>query len=307
MSSSTLAAVRLRHGAFCALATISLLSAPHAKASTVTPIISGTPATTVLGWHTYSFTPTASGPSGYKLTFSISGKPAWASFNTATGSLSGVPTTAYVYSSTTVVISVSDGAASAALPAFILKVMPNITPTISGTPSTTAPVGTAYSFTPKASEPDGDPLSFSVTNKPAWASFSIATGTISGTPTAANVGTYSNIVISAGTGHGSASLAPFSVVVTQPASSSTTGAVTISWTPPTQNTDGSTLTNLAGYHIYYGTSQTSLTKVVNLTNPGLATYVLSNLSAATYYFSLTSVNTSGVESPRSAVVSAVVQ
>ena len=289
----------------CAVA--ALLAVTAANASTLTPTISGTPNTSVLGWHSYSFTPTASGPSGYALSFAISGKPAWASFNTATGTLSGVPTTAYVGSSSTVVITVRDSAASASLPAFTLKVMPNITPTITGTPSTTATAGTAYSFTPKASESDGDPLSFSVTNKPAWASFSIATGRISGTPTAANVGTYSNIVISTGTGHGSASLAPFSVAVTQPASSSTTGAVTISWTPPTQNTDGSTLTNLAGYHIYYGTSQTSLTKVVNITNPGLATYVLSSLSAATYYFSLTSVNASGVESPRSAVVSAIVQ
>ena len=308
MSFSTLAAVRLRHGAFCVLATVSMLSAPHAKASTLTPTISGTPQTSVLALHRYSFTPVASGPSGYRLTFSISGKPSWASFSTATGTLSGTPRTARVGTSTSVVISVSDGAARASLPAFTLKVMPNITPTITGTPAATATVGTAYSFTPQANEPDGDPLSFSVTNKPAWASFSIATGTISGTPTAANVGTYSNIVISTSTGHANASLAPFSVVVEQPATSSSTGgAVTISWTPPTQNTDGSTLTNLAGYHIYYGTNQASLTNIVNIANPGLATYVLSSLSAATYYFALTSVNASGVESPRSAVVSTVVQ
>lgn len=307
MSSSSLAAVRLRHGAFCVLAAISLLAAPHAKAGTLPPTISGTPDTSVLAWHEYSFTPTASGPSGRKLTFSISGKPSWASFSTATGALSGMPKTAAVGTSTTVVISVSDRVARASLPAFTLKVMPDVTPTISGTPSATATVGVAYSFTPTASEPDGDPLSFSVTNKPAWASFSIATGTISGTPTAANVGTYSNIVISTTTGHASASLAPFSVVVQQPAAAGSTGAVTISWTPPTQNTDGSTLTDLAGYNIYYGTSQTSLTQVVNIANPGLATYVLSSLAAATYYFALTSVNASGIESPRSAVVSAIVQ
>jgi hypothetical protein len=307
MSSSKAAAVRLRYRGLCVLAWVSLLLPPLARASTLQPTISGTPKTSVLGWHTYAFTPTASGPSGATLKFSISGKPSWASFSTTTGRLAGMPETANVGTSSTVVISVSDGAASAALPAFTLKVLRNVTPTLSGTPAGTAVVGTPYSFTPKASEPDGDPLSFSVKNKPAWASFSIATGTISGTPAAANVGTDSDIVISASTGYASASLAPFSVAVTQPASSGGTGTVTISWTPPTENTNGSTLTNLAGYRIYYGTSQASLTKVVAITNPGLATYVLSNLSAATYYFALTSVNTGGVESPRSTVVSAVVE
>lgn len=309
MSSFTLAAVRRPHGMLCALASLTLLSSPLARASTLAPTISGSPATSVLGWHTYSFTPTASGPSGYKLTFAISGKPSWASFSTTTGTLSGMPQTANVGTSSTVVISVSDGAGSASLPAFTLKVTPNITPTISGTPPATVTVGSAYSFTPKASEPDGDPLSFSVKNKPSWASFSIATGAISGAPTTANVGTYSNIVITASTGHASASLAPFSIAVNQPAgaTSDSTGSVTISWLPPTENVDGSALSNLAGYHIYYGTSQSSLTKMVNITNPGLATYVLSDLAAATWYFALASVNSNGVESPRTAVMSHVVQ
>ena len=309
MFSFTLAAVRPRHGMLCALASLALLSPPLASASTPAPTISGSPGTSVLGWHAYSFTPTAKGPSGYKLSFSISGKPSWAGFNTTTGTLSGTPQTANVGSSSTVVISVSDGAGSASLPAFTLKVMPNVTPTVSGSPSTTASVGAPYGFTPKANEPDGDPLSFSVKNKPSWASFSIATGTISGTPTAANVGTYSNIVITASTGHASASLAAFSIAVAQPAGASapSTGAVTISWLPPTENVSGTALTNLAGYRIYYGTSASSLTQVVNITNPGLATYVLSDLPAATWYFALTSVNSNGVESPRTAVMSHVVQ
>lgn len=306
MSCSTLAAVRLRHGVFCALASLSLLSSPLADASTLA--ISGTPATSVLGWHGYSFTPTAQRPSGATLKFSISGKPSWASFNAATGTLSGTPATANVGSSTTVVISVSDGAASASLAPFTLKVLPNVAPTISGAPSTTASVGAIYTFTPRASETDGDPLSFSVKNKPDWASFSIATGTLSGTPVASNSGTYSGIVISASTGHGSATLAPFTITVpSSSGSSSSTGAVTISWMPPTENTDGSALTNLAGYHLYYGTSQSSLTNEVNITNPGLAAYVLSNLKAATWYFAMTSVNAAGGESARTTVVSYTVE
>jgi hypothetical protein len=85
------------------------------------------------------------------------------------------------------------------------------------------------------------------------------------------------------------------------------GAATVGWTPPTENTDGSTLTNLAGYHLYYGTSHSNLSHVVNITNPGLASYVLSNLAAGTWYAAVAAVNANGVESPRSAVVSAVIQ
>jgi hypothetical protein len=32
------------------------------------------------------------------------------------------------------------------------------------------------------------------------------------------------------------------------------GRATLSWTAPTENTDGTTLANLAGYRIRYGTS-----------------------------------------------------
>lgn len=86
-----------------------------------------------------------------------------------------------------------------------------------------------------------------------------------------------------------------------------TGAVTISWTPPTENTNGSVLTNLAGYHLYYGTTRTSLNHEIKITNPGLAAYVVSGLSAATWYFALTAVNTAGSESPRTAVQSHLVR
>src|SRR5215475_12126242 len=47
------------------------------------PTISGTPPGSVLQNTAYSFQPSASDPNGDKLTFSISGKPAWASFDTA--------------------------------------------------------------------------------------------------------------------------------------------------------------------------------------------------------------------------------
>jgi hypothetical protein len=72
------------------------------------------------------------------------------------------------------------------------------------------------------------------------------------------------------------------------------------------NTNGTPLTNLAGYKIYYGTSPTSLTQSVQVTNPGLASYVIENLSPATWYFSLVSYTSSDIESPPTEPVSTTV-
>src|SRR5437870_3823233 len=79
-------------------------------------------------------------------------------------------------------------------------------PKITGTPPTTATVGQAYSFTPTAKDPEGKTLTFSIRNKPSWATFSTSTGKLSGTPTAA--GTTSSIMIIVTDGVSSASLQP---------------------------------------------------------------------------------------------------
>src|SRR5690606_34913941 len=95
-----------------------------------------------------------------------------------------------------VIITVSDGSDTAALPPFTIRVFApgeatssapttnNSAPTISGNPATTALQGSPYSFTAFASDPDGDALTFSIANRPAWASFS-SSGRLSGTPGAA--------------------------------------------------------------------------------------------------------------------------
>lgn len=300
---------RMRQVAICALAVLLVGTTAQARVGwRLKPHISGTPATTDVAGQAYSFTPTASGPSGYTLKFAVSGKPAWASFSTTTGTLSGTPTTANVGTFSNIVISVSDGVAKASLAPFSITVSApsNTAPTISGQPSTSATAGTAYTFTPKASDTDGDTLSFSVQNKPAWASFSATAGTLSGTPATANVGTDANIVISVSDGHTSASLAPFSITVNQSSGTGSTGTATVSWSAPTTNTDGSALTDLAGYHVYYGTSPTSLTNVINVTSAGSTSYMVSSLSSATWYFGVTSYTTSGAESAISTVVSKAV-
>ena len=83
-------------------------------------------------------------------------------------------------------------------------------------------------------------------------------------------------------------------------------SVTISWVPPTENTDGSALTNLSGYDIHYGAASHKYTQTVRVANPGLARYVVANLASGTYYFAVAAVNASGTESPLSAEVTATV-
>jgi hypothetical protein len=62
------------------------------------------------------------------------------------------------------------------------------------------------------------------------------------------------------------------------------GSAKLSWTPPTTNTNGTSLTNLVGYRVDYGTSAAALTSQIVIPNPGVSTYVVDNLAAGTWYF-----------------------
>jgi hypothetical protein len=170
---------------------------------------------------------------------------------------------------------------------------------ISGTPPTSVTAGTAYSFQPTASDPDGNTLTYSITNLPAWATFSTTTGRLQGTPAASQVGTYANIVITVSDGTATASLPAFSIAVLAVA----TGSATLSWTPPTTNTDGSPLTNLAAYRVHWGTTSGTYTSSVRIDNPGLASYVVEGLAPGTYYFVVTALSSTGAESQFSNVAS----
>ncbi len=260
------------------------------------PTITGSPATSVTQGQAYSFTPSANDSNGDALTFSIANRPSWATFTPGTGRLNGTPTAANVGTFSNIVISVSDGRASASLAAFAITVQAvNTAPTITGTPLTSVMQGQAYSFTPSANDADGNTLTFSITNRPGWASFDSSTGRLSGTPAASNVGTYSGIVISVSDGQISRSLAAFSINVVATAM----GSATLTWTPPTRNTDGSTLTNLAGYKVYWGRTQGSYTNSVTVNNPGLATYVIDQLTSGRWYFAVSAMAVGGAESAKS--------
>ena len=170
-------------------------------------------------------------------------------------------------------------------------------PTILGTPANSVVVGAAYSFHPTATVPEGGTLTFTISNQPSWTSFDATTGALSGTPTASDIGTFANITISVSDGGASVALAPFTITVVSPS----TEAVTLSWMPPEQNTNGTTSTNLAGYKIYYGESEKNLNKVVTVEG-NVTNHVFDQLPAGTWYFAVAAFNSDQVESALSAVV-----
>jgi predicted phage tail protein len=73
----------------------------------------------------------------------------------------------------------------------------------------------------------------------------------------------------------------------------------LTWIAPTGNTNGTPLTDLAGYHIHYGTSQSSLTKVIDLAGTATTEYEVAGLTPGTYYFTVSAYTAMGTESAES--------
>lgn len=262
------------------------------------PKIYGTPSPTAYVGEVYYFLPTVVDPDGPKRKFVMKNRPSWATFSYQSGSLRGIPTKAALH--TGIVIYVQDTVnRSVPLKAFAIQVLDNKAPVISGNPVTQTRAGEAYSFQPSATDPDGNTLAYSIQNKPSWAQFSTSTGKLTGTPGAADVGNYSNIGIQVSDGRTVASLPLFTIVVT----TAPVSTATLSWTPPTKNTDGSSLTDLAGYRVLYGVTSTSLGQVIDIPNPSLSVYVVENLTPGKWFFCIKAFNAKGGESVCSGIAS----
>jgi hypothetical protein len=153
-------------------------------------------------------------------------------------------------------------------------------------------------------------------NTPAVASSSNASGTIAGPTPSTSPGT--NSASSSGTtvnaspppvpkptnaGSGSASGTTVNASPPPVPKSTKIGSAVISWLAPTTNTDGTALTNLAGFYIHYGTKKASLDHRIVINTVGISNYVVDNLTSGTYYFSVSSYTKTGVESDLSKIVS----
>ena len=163
---------------------------------------------------------------------------------------------------------------------------------ITGSPVTNVAAGNQYIFQPTAQGADGDTLRFTIQNKPDWAGFNETTGRLFGTPTSNDIGTYSSIVIGVSAGAATSSLPEFSITVVAFGN----GSATLTWIAPTERTDNTPLSNLAGFNIYYGQTSGDHANKIALNNPGIATYVVDNLTPGTWYFAVTAFDANGRES-----------
>ncbi len=159
-----------------------------------------------------SLTLSASDENSDSLTYSAAGLPEGATFDSAAGQFRWTPNFSQA-GSFSVDFSVSDGTLGDSETVQIVVTNTNQAPTISGSPGTSVMATTSYSFAPSVSDPDGDSLSFTISNKPSWATFDAETGTLSGTPGESHIGTTSNIQISVSDGAQAVSLPAFSLDV----------------------------------------------------------------------------------------------
>ncbi len=184
-------------------------------------IMNGVPTTMIEAGAEYHYQPLSNNPSGRVLAYNVVNKPDWATFSETTGELSGTPQESDVGTSGDIEIGASDGTTTATVGPFRIRVIPQIhtsTPptvavTISGTPAGSVNTGQQYRFLPVVENSGGQPLSFSIINRPTWSVFNTATGLLVGTPTSDNVGTYSDIVISVSAAGTPVSLSAFTVRV----------------------------------------------------------------------------------------------
>jgi hypothetical protein len=179
---------------------------------------------------------------------------------------------------------------------------PNQAPVITGTPTTALTVGAAWSFAPDAYDPDGDALSFSVSNLPGWASLDRASGRVSGTP--ASEGTWSGIVVIASDGSAQTALPAFTLSATREAVSRD---LSIRIVAPTEREDGSPLSGLAGFRLQWGQSPGRYAHSLDVSDPTATTAVLRQLAAGTWYIVATAYDSTGVESRPSEVLEATIR
>jgi hypothetical protein len=94
--------------------------------------------------------------------------------------------------------------------------------------------------------------------------------------------------------------------LSQAATVQPTSSATLTWQPPTLNTDGSALTDLTGFKVYWGSTQGTYTRSQQISNVAARSYTATGLATGTWYFVVSALNSQGVESPYSNVWSKTV-
>jgi hypothetical protein len=177
-------------------------------------------------------------------------------------------------------------------------------PVLTGVPAPTVLVDHLYAFSPTVSNPGFSALTYLAVNKPQWLELETYQGIpyLYGNPGASDVGQYDDISLVGYNDNGSAAVGPFSIEVV-PADRPW---ARLTWEPPRLNTDGSALTDLAGYRIYHFLPDSFSFAVTELMDPDATEYLVGNLASGTNYFCMTAIDSAGQESTYSAIVSTTV-
>ncbi len=154
-----------------------------------------------------SFQPTVEYSGKHSQFFTVTGLPAWATIDSATGLISGLSNQSGIFEG--IVITVSDGENSAATPPFTLQVNPQLR--LTGNVSSKIKQGANFQFQPLAEYSGNQTLLFSAENLPSWATINSKTGLIKGNAELAR--TFDNIRVHVTDGDVSDMLTPFSIVV----------------------------------------------------------------------------------------------
>ena len=176
------------------------------------PAITSNPAPRGTVDHPYQLALQASDPDGDARTWTLDAGPVGMSVNPATGALRWIPT-ADQLGIQHVVVRVTDSLQASATQAFDIAVScVNLPPAITSTPPTTATVATLTTYAVRAVDPEGDTLTYSLQAGPAGMTIDPATGILSWTPTAAEVGTHAAAILVAD-GQGNTASQVYRVVV----------------------------------------------------------------------------------------------
>jgi RHS repeat-associated protein len=159
------------------------------------PSVTSTPPLAATVGSLYAYNATGNDPDGTPLVWSLDAAPTGMSIDPAQGTVRWTPT-ADELGSQNVVLRLTNGGGLSVTQSFTVTVRAvNVPPVITSAPPTQAGAGQAYSYAVRASDADGDSLTYSLTADPAGMTIDPATGMIRWTPTAAQVGTQSAAVL----------------------------------------------------------------------------------------------------------------
>ena len=164
----------------------------------------------------YQYAVTATDPAGLALTYSLTASPAGMSIDPATGLVTWTPTSSQAGASPVTVVATNTGGAAASQ-TFTVVVTVNHPPVINSTAPASITAGLTYRYDVQATDPDGDPMTYTLVAGPSGMSID-GMGRLTWPTGTANVGTQ-QVTIAVADNHGASTPQSFNVNVvadTQP-------------------------------------------------------------------------------------------